>query len=209
MSNKQFQIALKEKKDKEENKEKKEEKETTELEPIVTNSSKKLENIFSQLENEEVKIEEGLNGPKFSTEMSEEISIALNKNKDNKKKKKKKKESDYEIFTKEIETEKKEITKELPNSKIDSIEYKMIDSISNKITDLEKELKQVYDTEKELKEKGKLKESLIKYEELLTQQMIKLDLIQGSEDVRLKKKEQIRRLHKILDPLDEKIAQNK
>ena len=56
--------------------------------------------------------------------------------------------------------------------------------------------------------KEKFKESMMKFEELFTQQMIKLDLITDL-DVKEQRKQQINRLHKLLDPIDQKIEEYK
>eukprot|EP01080_Neovahlkampfia_damariscottae_P004458 gene4458-7833_t len=168
----------------------------------VSHSQKKLGNVFSELEVDELPEQKEDDKIKISTELPDSIKDFQKKKK--KKKKKKQQEVDFELATKEIEKHKLEIKEE---KKQENLKENLIVKIKGKIDALEKESKETLEKEKEM-EKVEFKEQLMKFEELLTQQMIKLDMITDPE-VKEQRKQQINRLHKLLNPIDTKLEEYK
>jgi Ni,Fe-hydrogenase I large subunit len=78
--------------------------------------------------------------------------------------------------------------------------------VENKIDEYEQEIEFLKKEDIEIREK--LYEKYLKYQELLTQQMIKLDLI-TDESLKNTRKEQITRLHKLLKPIDKRVKEYK
>jgi hypothetical protein len=172
----------------------------------ISKSEKKLGNIFSQLEVDELP-EQQEEQPeedgqiKISTELPEALKGKLKK----KKKKKSKQLEDFENITKQLEQDKVEIQKE--EVKVQNITENIITKITKKINLLEKEINEEFEKEKEY-DNEKFVEILMKYDELYTQQMLKLDIL-NDEEFKIQRKEQINRLHKLLVPIDKKLAEYK
>jgi hypothetical protein len=160
------------------------------LEPVI-------DEVISETTPTEEKIEFEHNGYKFTNQLPLGFKP--------KKKKKPKKESDLEILDKEIEKNRIEAEKEQLSIFLPK-EIRLINIIKGKVDQYEKEYQELFLKEKEMKPE-KFVESLLKFDELLTQEMMKLDMIKGEDDIKIARKEQINRIHIVLGPLDEKLQQ--
>jgi hypothetical protein len=171
----------------------------------VSKSEKKLGNIFSQLEVDELPEQEQQEQVQEEEDTQVKISTELPDSLKGYKKKKSKQLEDFENITKQIEQDKVEIQKE--EVKVQNITENIITKITKKINLLEEEFNEELAKEKEY-ESEKFVEILMKYDELYTQQMLKLDIL-NDEEFKVQRKEQINRLHKLCGPIDKKLAEYK
>ena len=88
--------------------------------------------------------------------------------------------------------------------KINQENLQKIKKVEDKIDEYEQEIYNLIEEDSQIREK--LHEQYLKYQELLTQQMLKLDLIQD-ETLKKTRKEQINRLHKLLKPIDKRVEE--